>query len=218
MVGTGRLRLLRGGEVGLWPCHKILTFSSWARAQEVWETLGGSPEHPEQWAAVAEGGRHSPAVAGSGGSPPGSYMVEEARLVSSCLSLPSRARPRFSRLAASVGVTEYVLEKVELAGTFSLEGVGEESSEPAPAWWVPSTLRGCSASRGQNQTRPAAACARFLLSFPSTTTSFFAHLLRGAEAAAGGSCAPSPGTSPAEAGAHVVRSLPSPLLPLGLLF
>lgn len=37
---------------------------------------------------------------------PGSYMVVEARLVSSCLSLPSRARPRFSRLAESVGVTE----------------------------------------------------------------------------------------------------------------
>lgn len=63
----------------------------------------------------------------------GSYMVVEARLVSSCLSLPSRARPRFSRLAASVGVMEYVLEKVELAATVSLEEVGQESSEPASA-------------------------------------------------------------------------------------
>ena len=122
-----------------------------------------------------------PAVAGSGGSPPGSYMVVEARLVSSCLSLPSRARPRFSRLAESVGVTEYVLEKVELAATFSLEGMGEVSSEPAPAWWVLSTRRGCSASRQapvQSQTPPpcpphAAAWACFLLSFPYTTTSFF---------------------------------------------
>lgn len=68
-----------------------------------------------------------PAVVGSRGSPPGSYMVVEARLVSSCLSLPSRARPLFSRLAESKGVTEYVLEKVELAATVSLEGVGKES-------------------------------------------------------------------------------------------
>lgn len=47
--------------------------------------------------------------------------------MSSCLSLPSRARPLFSRLAESKGVTEYVLEKVELAATVSLEGVGKES-------------------------------------------------------------------------------------------
>lgn len=99
-----------------------------------------------------------PAVAGSGGSPPSSYMVVEARLVSSCLSLPSRARPRFSRLAESVGVMEYILEKVELAATVSLEGVGEENSEPAPAWWVLSTHQGCSALRqapGQSQNPPA---------------------------------------------------------------
>lgn len=133
------MALLQGGEVGLWPCHKIPTFSSWtgwAQAQEVGGKLGGSPEHPEQWEAAGEGGRHGSSRGGERGSPPGSYMVVEARLVSSCLSLPSRARPRFSRLAESVGVTEYVLEKVELAATFSLEGVGEESSEPTPAWWV----------------------------------------------------------------------------------
>lgn len=74
--------------------------------------LGGSPEHAEQ-EEVGEG---------MVGSPHRSYMVVEARLVSSCLSLPSRARPRFWRLAESRGVTEYVLEKVELAATVSLEG------------------------------------------------------------------------------------------------
>lgn len=33
------------------------------------------------------------------------HMVEEARLVSSCFSFPSRASPRFSRLLLSCGVS-----------------------------------------------------------------------------------------------------------------
>lgn len=49
-----------------------------------------------------------------------SYMVDEARLVSSCLSLPSRARPLFSRFLSSVGVRVYTLQKVELDDTWSL--------------------------------------------------------------------------------------------------
>lgn len=32
-------------------------------------------------------------------------MVDDARLVSSCFSLPSRAKPRFSRLLLSSGVS-----------------------------------------------------------------------------------------------------------------
>lgn len=47
-------------------------------------------------------------------------MVLEARLVSSCFSLPSRARPLFSRLLFSVGVRVYTLQKVELGDTWSL--------------------------------------------------------------------------------------------------
>ena len=48
------------------------------------------------------------------------HMLEEARLVSSCLSLPSRARPLFSRLLLSVGVSVYTLQNVELGDTWSL--------------------------------------------------------------------------------------------------
>lgn len=48
-------------------------------------------------------------------------MVLEARLVSSCLSLPSRARPRFSRLLFRVGVRVYTLQNVELDDTWSLK-------------------------------------------------------------------------------------------------
>lgn len=49
-----------------------------------------------------------------------SYMVEEARLVSSCLSFPSSARPLFSRFLSSVGVRVYTLQNVELDETWSL--------------------------------------------------------------------------------------------------
>lgn len=45
------------------------------------------------------------------------HMVLEARLVSSCLSLPSSARPLFSRLLLSVGVSVYTLQNVELDDT-----------------------------------------------------------------------------------------------------
>lgn len=47
-------------------------------------------------------------------------MVEEARLVSSCLSFPSSARPLFSRFLSSVGVRVYTLQNVELDETWSL--------------------------------------------------------------------------------------------------
>lgn len=53
---------------------------------------------------------------------PHPHMVLEARLVSSCLSFPSRARPRFSRLSLSSGVTVYTLQNVELGDTWSLGG------------------------------------------------------------------------------------------------
>lgn len=48
------------------------------------------------------------------------HMVLDARLVSSCLSFPSRARPRFSRLLLSRGVMVYTLQNVELGDTWSL--------------------------------------------------------------------------------------------------
>lgn len=48
------------------------------------------------------------------------YMVDEARLVSSCLSFPSRASPLFSLFLSSVGVRVYTLQKVELDDTWSL--------------------------------------------------------------------------------------------------
>jgi hypothetical protein len=51
-----------------------------------------------------------------------SHMVLEARLVSSCLSCPSKARPRFSRLSLSSGVMVYTLQNVELGDTWSLGG------------------------------------------------------------------------------------------------
>lgn len=50
------------------------------------------------------------------------HMVLDARLVSSCLSFPSRARPRFSRLLLSRGVMVYTLQNVELGDTWSLQG------------------------------------------------------------------------------------------------
>lgn len=184
-----------------------------------------------------------PAVAGSRGSLPGSYMVVEARLVSSCLSLPSRARPRFSRLAESVGVTEYVLEKVELATTFSLEGVREESSEPAPAWWVLSITPGTWAEPDPPALPFLCSCLVLFPPFVPLYNHFFflssafaaaLLVLRGTEAAAGlrdakqgeeaarGSCAPSPRDIPSRhqlvLGGHIVHSLPSSLLPLYLLF
>lgn len=52
--------------------------------------------------------------------PAPTHSVLEAKLVSSCLSLPSRARPRLSRLLARNGVTVKTLQKVELGGTTSL--------------------------------------------------------------------------------------------------
>lgn len=65
------------------------------------------------------------------------YMVDEAKLVSSCLSLPSRARPLFSRFLSSVGVRVYTLQKVELDDTWSLwddtlhQSHGPESPTPS---------------------------------------------------------------------------------------
>jgi hypothetical protein len=41
-------------------------------------------------------------------------MVDEAKFVSSCLSLPSKARPRLSLLLAKSGVRVYTLDIVEL--------------------------------------------------------------------------------------------------------
>lgn len=49
----------------------------------------------------------------------------DAKLVSSCFSLPSSARPRFSRLLAKNGVSVNTLQKVELGATRSLETGGE---------------------------------------------------------------------------------------------
>lgn len=92
----------------------------------IFQLDGVSSEHPEQ-VEVGEG------MVGSRRSPCSPHMVVEARLVSSCLSLPSRARPRFWRFAESRGVTEYVLEKVELAATVSLEGWERRAqSQPQP--------------------------------------------------------------------------------------
>lgn len=240
----------RGGSVATSQNPYISNWIGWA--QEVWGTLGGSPEHPEQREAVGEEGRQGPSRGGQWrGSPPGPYMVVEARLVSSCLSLPSRARPRFSRLAESMGVTEYVLEKVELAATFSLVGSGEESSEPAPAWWALSTRRGCSASHqapGQSPTPPPA-----LPPQPPGPVSSFRSLIQPLLFSTPRLCCSPPGPqgrrgcrwsrrckarrgsswgggqlrtfpqgpprpTPACAGGHSVHSLPSPLLPLHLLF
>lgn len=56
----------------------------------------------------------------------------EARLVSSCLSLPSSARPCFWQLAARSGVTAKVWEKLELAATVSLWKRTRE--ELRPCW------------------------------------------------------------------------------------
>lgn len=49
------------------------------------------------------------------------HIVVEAKLVSSSLSLPSSARPRFSLLFASRGVIERVLSKVAFPSTVSLQ-------------------------------------------------------------------------------------------------
>lgn len=38
------------------------------------------------------------------------YMVEDPRLVSSCFSLPSKAKPRLSRLLVNNGVKWYTLQ------------------------------------------------------------------------------------------------------------
>lgn len=48
-------------------------------------------------------------------------MVLEARFVSSCLSFPSRAMPRLSRLLANKGTRVSVVVRVLLGGTFSLQ-------------------------------------------------------------------------------------------------
>ena len=45
-------------------------------------------------------------------------MVVEARLVSSCFSWPSRARPRLSRLSPRLGVIRKTRHKVDEGGTF----------------------------------------------------------------------------------------------------
>lgn len=57
------------------------------------------------------------------------YMVLEAKLVSSCFSCPSRARPLFSRLLHSVGVSVYTLQNVELGDTWSLKTAKTQESE-----------------------------------------------------------------------------------------
>lgn len=48
-------------------------------------------------------------------------MVLEARFVSSCLILPSRAMPLLSRLLASKGTSVSVVVSVLFGGTFSLQ-------------------------------------------------------------------------------------------------
>lgn len=174
-------------------------------------------------------------VVGSRGSSQSSYMVVEARLVSSCLSLPSRARPRFWRLAESRGVTEYVLENVELAATVSLEGWERTSqSQPQPR---------CSASLqapGQGQPCPPCATAGPFPPFVPSSPSPLQPLLFSPFSFSGGhrlclaskmqsekmkkpgsSCAPSPGTFPAATGLcwwDNVHGLPWLLLSLHLLF
>lgn len=87
---------------------------------------------------------------------PHPHMVLEARLVSSCLSFPSRARPRFSRLSLSSGVTVYTLQNVELGDTWSLEGWGQEDK----------TIGG--ARLGEGQIMP-----------PSLAPSLFGHMSQG---------------------------------------
>lgn len=66
------MALLRGGEVGLWPCHKIPTFSSWtgwAQAQEVGGgTLVGAQSTLSSEKQPERGEGMGPAVAGSGGA------------------------------------------------------------------------------------------------------------------------------------------------------
>lgn len=42
-----------------------------------------------------------------------SYIVEDAKLVSSCFSCPSNAKPRLSLLLASRGLTWYTFERVK---------------------------------------------------------------------------------------------------------
>lgn len=111
-IRTGKLHLSYGME--RWVCDNVTKSLHFQLDRGASGALGGNPEHPEQ-------GEAGEGVVGSRGSPHSSYMVVEARLVSSCLSLPSRARPRFWRLAESRGVTEYVLVNVELAATVSLE-------------------------------------------------------------------------------------------------
>lgn len=48
------------------------------------------------------------------------YIVLEAKLVSSCFSLPSRAKPLFALLLPSRGVRVYTWQEVELGETWSL--------------------------------------------------------------------------------------------------
>lgn len=57
------------------------------------------------------------------------YMVLEAKLVSSCFSCPSRARPLFSLLLLSVGVSVYTLQNVELGDTWSLQMAKTKDTE-----------------------------------------------------------------------------------------
>lgn len=42
------------------------------------------------------------------------YIVDDAKFVSSCLSFPSKARPRLSLLLAKRGVSVYTFDIVEL--------------------------------------------------------------------------------------------------------
>lgn len=55
------------------------------------------------------------------------HSVLEARLVSSCFSFPSSARPRFSRLLARNGVSVKTLQKVELGATTSLQTESDQA-------------------------------------------------------------------------------------------
>lgn len=92
--------------------------------------LAASPSLPKTDPSAAGSGERRRAWMGH------THSVLEARLVSSCLSFPSRARPRLSRLLARNGVTVKTLQKVELGGTTSLR---TESAVSGP--WTPSSWR-----------------------------------------------------------------------------
>lgn len=132
---------------------------------------------------------------------PHPHMVLEARLVSSCLSFPSRARPRFSRLSLSSGVTVYTLQNVELGDTWSLGG-GDKRTRllEGPGW-----------ARGQ-------------LLPPSLAPSLFGHRSQGSRfwlnpfKEINSSDTTNCGGNALESGDSLGRLPPSPHILLGLLF